>query len=89
MLDNNLLDSNMQAQLKAYLTKLTRPVELVANLDDSAKSKEIKQLLSEIAALSDQVTTREEDNAGLRKPSFLITNPGNNSGVRFAGSPLV
>lgn len=88
MLDNNLLDSNMQAQLKAYLTKLTRPVELVANLDDSAKSKEIKQLLAEIAALSDQVTTREEDNAGLRKPSFLITNPGNNSGVRFAGSPL-
>lgn len=37
----NMLDTNMKTQLKAYLEKLTKPVELIATLDDSAKSAEI------------------------------------------------
>jgi alkyl hydroperoxide reductase subunit F len=47
-----MLDTNMKTQLKAYLEKLTKPVELIATLDDSAKSAEIKELLAEIAELS-------------------------------------
>lgn len=78
----------MQAQLKAYLEKLTKPVELVANLDSSNKSNEIKQLLNQIAALSDKITVREVQDNTQRVPSFLITNPGVDSGLRFAGSPL-
>lgn len=39
----NMLDTNMKTQLKAYLEKLTKPVELIATLDDSAKSAEIKE----------------------------------------------
>ncbi|GAB1438937.1 alkyl hydroperoxide reductase subunit F [Providencia sp.] len=83
-----MLDNNLQAQLKAYLERLTKPVELVANIDDSQKSNEIKQLLEQIASLSDKVTVREERNSAERIPSFLITNPGTDSGLRFAGSPL-
>ncbi|MGG4662540.1 alkyl hydroperoxide reductase subunit F [Providencia vermicola] len=83
-----MLDNNLQAQLKAYLERLTKPVELVANLDDSQKSNEIKQLLDQIASLSDKVSVREERNSAIRTPSFLITNPGIDSGLRFAGSPL-
>ncbi|EOD2819355.1 TPA: alkyl hydroperoxide reductase subunit F [Providencia stuartii] len=83
-----MLDNNMQAQLKAYLEKLTKPVELVANLDSSNKSNEIKQLLNQIAALSDKITAREVQDNTQRVPSFLITNPGVDSGLRFAGSPL-
>ncbi|BBU85750.1 hypothetical protein EIMP300_71500 [Escherichia coli] len=49
-----MLDTNMKTQLKAYLEKLTKPVELIATLDDSAKSAEIKELLAEIAELSDE-----------------------------------
>ncbi|NYY80745.1 hypothetical protein DMH27_22300 [Raoultella planticola] len=49
-----MLDTNMKTQLKAYLEKLTKPVELVATLDDSAKSAEIKELLAEIAELSEK-----------------------------------
>ena len=30
----NMLDTNMKTQLKAYLEKLTKPVELIATLDD-------------------------------------------------------
>lgn len=83
-----MLDNNMQAQLKAYLEKLTKPVELVANLDSSNKSNEIKQLLNQIAALSDKITVREVQDNTQRVPSFLITNPGVDSGLRFAGLPL-
>ena len=84
----NMLDTNMKTQLKAYLEKLTKPVELIATLDDSAKSAEIKELLAEIAELSDKVTFKEDNSLPVRKPSFLITNPGSNQGPRFAGSPL-
>ncbi|RUT67483.1 alkyl hydroperoxide reductase subunit F [Morganella morganii] len=83
-----MLDNTMKAQLKAYLEKLTRPVELVSTLDDSAKSGEIRTLLQEIAELSPKITVREDNNAAARKPSFLIVNPGQTQGIRFAGSPL-
>lgn len=70
-----MLDNTMKAQLKAYLEKLTRPVELVSTLDDSAKSGEIRTLLQEIAELSPKITVREDNSASARKPSFLIVNP--------------
>jgi len=36
-----MLDSNLKTQLKAYLEKVTQPFEIVASLDDSAKSEEM------------------------------------------------
>ncbi|WP_313077441.1 alkyl hydroperoxide reductase subunit F [Melaminivora sp.] len=83
-----MLDANLQAQLKAYLERLQRPVELVATLDDSATARELRELLSQIASLSDKVTVVEAGDVPVRKPSFLITNPGLDTGVRFAGVPL-
>jgi len=83
-----MLDANLQAQLKAYLERLQRPVELVATLDDSATARELRELLNQIASLSDKVTVVEANDVPVRKPSFLITNPGLDSGVRFAGVPL-
>lgn len=87
----NMLDTNMKTQLKAYLEKLTKPVELIATLDDSAKSAEIKELLAEIAELSDKVTFKEDNSLPVRKPSFLITNPGSNQATfcRFPAGPRV
>lgn len=83
-----MLDTTMKTQLKAYLEKLTKPVELIATLDDSARSSEIRELLAEIAELSDKVSFTERNSLPVRKPSFLITNPGSEQGPRFAGSPL-
>ncbi|QNP49508.1 alkyl hydroperoxide reductase subunit F [Diaphorobacter aerolatus] len=83
-----MLDTTLQTQLKAYLERLQRPVELVATLDDGATSKEVRELLGEIKALSDKITVVEKNDADVRKPSFLITNPGVDTGVRFAGVPL-
>ncbi len=83
-----MLDTTMKTQLKAYLEKLTKPVELIATLDDSARSSEIRELLAEISELSDKVSFTERNSLPVRKPSFLITNPGSEQGPRFAGSPL-
>lgn len=83
-----MLDTTMKNQLKVYLEKLTRPVELIATLDESATSSDIHTLLTDIAALSDAITYRTDNSLAVRKPSFLITQPGKNQGPRFAGSPL-
>jgi alkyl hydroperoxide reductase subunit F len=83
-----MLDINMKTQLKTYLEKLTKPVELIATLDNSVKSSELGALLADIAGLSDKITFTINNDLPVRKPSFLITNPGSDKGPRFAGSPL-
>ncbi|HEX5306219.1 MAG TPA: alkyl hydroperoxide reductase subunit F [Dyella sp.] len=82
-----MLDANLSAQLKAYLEKVTQPIEIVEALDDGAKSAELHELLEEITALSDKITlVRRDDDA--RKPSFAINRVGTDIGVRFAGIPM-
>jgi alkyl hydroperoxide reductase subunit F len=82
-----MLDEAIKAQLKGYLERLTLPIELVAALDDSAKSRELEELLAEIAAMSDKISLRRDDDE-TRKPSFAINRLGTDVGVRFAGIPL-
>lgn len=53
-----MLDQNIKTQLKAYLERLESPIELVAALDESDKAAQIKELVTEIAELSDKVTAR-------------------------------
>jgi len=82
-----MLDEAIKAQLKGYLEKLTQPIELVAALDDSAKSRELDELLQEIAAMSGKISLRRDDDEP-RKPSFAIRRVGTDVQVRFAGIPL-
>ena len=82
-----MLDSTIQAQLKAYLERLQTPIELLASLDDSAAAAEMRELLGEIVALSDKVSVRH-DGADARRPSFQITRAGADMGVRFAAVPM-
>ena len=81
-----MLDANLTQQLKAYLVNIKQPIELVATLGDDAKSRELGELLAEIAALSDQVSLVHADNK--RAPSFMICRVGTDIGVRFAGLPM-
>ncbi|MBM4639556.1 alkyl hydroperoxide reductase subunit F [Rhodococcus hoagii] len=77
----------LAAQLKSLLERLTLPIELVSSLDDGAKSAELAELLTEIAAMSDKITyERLDDDA--RRPSFAIRRVGTDIEVRFAGIPL-
>ncbi|HZV62494.1 MAG TPA: alkyl hydroperoxide reductase subunit F [Methylophilaceae bacterium] len=82
-----MLDANIQNQLKAYLEKLQQPIEIVASLDASAKAQEMREMLHEIAALSDKIGLREDGN-NPRQPSFAIGRPGETARVHFAGIPL-
>jgi NADH-dependent peroxiredoxin subunit F len=82
-----MLDSNMQTQLKAYLEKLQRPIQLIASLDASSKAQELRALLEQIAALSSKVTFID-NGTNTRKPSFIIAREGETTGVCFAAIPL-
>ena len=82
-----MLDEAIKTQLKGYLEKLTQPIELVAALDDGAKSLELGELLAEIAAMSEKITLRRDDSEP-RRPSFAINRVGTDVGVRFAGIPM-
>jgi alkyl hydroperoxide reductase subunit F len=85
---NVMLDANLKTQLKAYLEKVVQPIEIVASLDDSAKAREMKELLAEIEGLSAKITLVEDNAANVRKPSFSINRAGTDIGVRFAGIPM-
>src|SRR4051794_7006440 len=82
-----MLDATLTAQLATHFEKITRPIELVASLDDSAKSAELWELLNEIATLSDNVAVSRRDDHP-RRPSFAIERVGTDVSVRFAGIPL-
>lgn len=83
-----MLDANLKQQLQGLLTNLREPIDLIASLDDSAKSAELATLLDDIAALSDMVSVTEADDDA-RRPSFLIRRASDAAvAVRFAGIPM-
>ncbi len=82
-----MLDANLKAQLQAYLEKVTQPFEIVASLNDGAKSTELKSLLEEISSMSDKITLRT-DGDDARKPSFALNRTNGETNVRFAGIPM-
>ena len=83
-----MLEAAIAAQLKTYLGNLKLPIEIVASLDDSTKSAEMRELLEEIAAMSDLVTLSESLDSDERAPSFAIKKPNEKANVRFAGIPM-
>ena len=92
-----LLDANIVEQLKVYFDKIDEPIELVAFLNDSDKSKELDSFLQEVDAISNTVNyTREnfgenkalEELAGITRPtSFTLLKNGKKTGVNFYGIP--
>ena len=53
-----MLDSNLKQQLKTHLERISRPVELVADLDTSPASATMLALLEDLVALSGQISLR-------------------------------
>jgi len=84
-----MLDNGMKAQLKTYLERVVRPIEITVFLDDGAKSKETLELIRDIAPLSDKISVKEvRDAAGARVPSFALASPGQDIHLAFAGLPM-
>ena len=82
-----MLDDTLKTQLAAYLQRLTKQVEIVASLDEREASREMRDLLDEIAALSPLIRVRH-DGQDARRPSFSISRAGHDMGVRFAAVPM-
>ena len=82
-----MLDTNLKAQLKAYLERVKLPFVITASLDDSAGAKEMHGLLQDIVSLTDKITLKT-DGTDARKPSFTLSRPGETERIRFAAIPM-
>ncbi|MBL0719676.1 alkyl hydroperoxide reductase subunit F [Piscinibacter sp. Jin2] len=82
-----MLDAQLTAQLQAYLERVTQPFEIVSSLDDSAGAQEMRELIEQVAALSDKISLRHDGQA-TRKPSFRLNRIGQDMGVEFAAVPM-
>ena len=84
-----MLDDTMKTQLKGYLERVVRPIEIAAHVDDSENAREMMALLNDIVPLSDQITLTEHRAAdNERAPSFSLSSPGQDIHVTFAGLPM-
>ena len=86
-----MLDANIKTQLKAYLERVTQPIEIVASLDEGAKSREMRELLNDVVEQSALITlSASTDQANTRTPSFSVgpKAAGKEGRVRFAGLPM-
>ncbi len=82
-----MLDRTLAQQLRSHLQRISMPVELVMSLDDSPKSRETEDLLTEVAGMSELITVERRDDDP-RRPSFAIHRAGTDIAVRFAGVPM-
>ncbi|MDB5751736.1 MAG: alkyl hydroperoxide reductase, subunit [Ramlibacter sp.] len=83
-----MLDTNLKGQLGAYLQRITQPVYIVASLDDTPASADMRELLKDIAEASPLMKVSETTGGPHRTPSFSVNRPGENHGPRFAGLPM-
>ena len=83
-----MLDAATQAQLASYLERITEPVEITAQLDDSQASRDMHALLQDVASASRLVTVHTAQGGPHRTPSFAVHRPGQSQGPRFAGLPM-
>lgn len=82
-----MLDSNIKSQLKAYFERIVSPIELIATLDDSTQSKEMLELLNEVAEQSEKVTVSTSGNSK-NIPSFTVGRNGEAARISFSGIPM-
>src|SRR5574343_2020246 len=85
-----MLDANIQEQLKGYLQRREAPIQVMTSLDESGNSEQKRELVNEIAALSDMVNVTKSNDSEL-VPSFRVAplnHPGERGVARFAGLPM-
>ena len=83
-----MLDAALKTQLASYLDRISQPIEITAQLDDTQASRDMRALLQDVAEASSRITVRESQGGAHRTPSFAIHRPGETHGPRFAGLPM-
>jgi len=84
-----MLEADLKTELQGYLERMSQPVEIIASVDGGEKSREMIELLSDVASASAllKIDYRNEDEAQM-KPSFVVRRRGSAQQVRFAGVPM-
>jgi alkyl hydroperoxide reductase subunit F len=84
-----MLDPGLREQLSGYLEHIQTPVAIVASLGEDAASRELGELLAELATLHPKLTLRVEPGGSAeRTPMCAIGAAGVPPRMRFAGVPL-
>jgi alkyl hydroperoxide reductase subunit AhpF len=65
--ESAMLDATLKAQLQQYMGMLRQPIRLIASLDDSPASQEMRGLLDDIVGVSDKISL---DLSGLMRASL-------------------
>ena len=80
-----MLNADLKQQLQQLLGLMEGDVEFRASIGSDDKSKELKELLDEIAEMSEHITIVEKIKT---YTSFSVSKPDEEAGVTFAGIPL-
>jgi alkyl hydroperoxide reductase subunit F len=83
-----MLDDNLKTQLKSHLERISQRVEIIASIGDTEKSRDMLELLTDIASVSDLIKIEVRRDDAQVKPSFALRQPGTEPRVRFAGLPM-
>lgn len=81
-----MLEADIKQQLDQYLQLMEGDVVLRVSAGDDAISKEMLDLVNELASMSSRISV---ENVTLeRTPSFSVSRPSEETGIVFAGIPL-
>ncbi len=84
-----ILGEKVKENLTNIFKKLKDPVLIVFHGREDENSKEIKDILTEVASLSNKIQLEESRELDcLDYPCFSITIPGKDLGIRFMGKPV-
>ena len=82
------LDQNIKNQLSTYMAKIENPIEIVYFENESDKSAEMLDLLTEVDAMSSMISIKKGEDSTHRSPSFQVNQPDYVTGIVFAGVPM-
>lgn len=84
MLDNGLIE-----QLRTYLSKVQRQIQIAIAEDDSTASADMRAFLDKVASLSSLITVHSDPNTTIEyRPSFCLRSSDTTIDVRFACIPM-
>ncbi|WP_068677606.1 alkyl hydroperoxide reductase subunit F [Oceanobacillus sp. Castelsardo] len=81
-----MLDAEIKQQLEQYLGLLENDVQLKVSTSSDKTSKEVLELVDELASISTKI--KVEHTQLERTPSFSVNRIGEDTGITFAGVPL-
>lgn len=82
-----MLSKDILNAVKTYTQNMTNKVSLVLQTGEHEKRPELKEFLTQLCSVSENLTLIERDNS-LRSPiTFYLEVEGNNNGIHFSGIP--